>query len=82
MRLAKEELSDIHKDWMEELDKHRKPPQTKLSDEEKAPVIKYIKEGVKDNGNGVVDYRTLVILIKKRFGYKISRTTVGEWRKL
>ncbi len=84
LKLTSKELSDIHKDWTQELDKHRKPEHIirTLTDEERAPIIKYIKEGLKNNGKGVVDYRTLAMLIEKRFGCKISKTTIGEWRKL
>lgn len=84
MRLAKEELSEIHDDWMQELDEHRKPEQVirKITDEEKASIIKFIKDGLKDNGKGTVTCRTLAVLIEKRFGYKMSKTTVSEWGKL
>jgi len=80
MALSKKELSEIHDDWLEELDEHRNPEQRirKLTDEEKAPIIKYIKDGLKDNGKGVVNHQTLAMLIEKRFGYKISKTTVGN----
>jgi len=79
-----EELGKIHDDMMQELDEHRKPEQIirKITDKEKAPIIKYIKDGLKDNGKGTVTCRTLSVLIEKRFGYKICKTTVAEWGKL
>jgi len=82
--MTEKELGEIHDNWMQELNEHRNPELIirKLTDEEKAPIIKYIKDGLKDNGKGVVSHRTLAMLIEKRFGYKISKTTVGEWGKL
>jgi len=82
--MTDKELGKIHDDMMQELDEHRKPELKirKLTDEEKAPIIKYIKDGLKDNGKGTVGCRTLAELIEKRFGYKISKTTVAEWGKL
>jgi len=82
--MTDKELGEIHEDWMQELDEHRKPELLirKITDEEKAPIIKYIKDGLKDNGKGTVRCRVLAELIEKRFGYKISKTTVAEWGKL
>jgi len=84
MALSKKELSEIHDDWMQELDEHRKPEQVirKITEEERATIIEYIKDGQKDTGKGTVRCRVLAVLIEKRFGYKISKTTVSEWGKL
>jgi len=82
MELAKEELSDIHTEFMSELNKYRNPqPKHPETEEEKARIIKIIKDARTDNGEGVVSTRRLSIEIEKEFGYKISHTTISEWEK-
>jgi len=79
--LAKKELSDIHRDWMQEIEEHRKPEQIKLTDKEKASVIEFIKLARTNNGNGVVPFRDLSKVIEKKFGHRVSRTTLHDWAK-
>jgi len=80
--LAKEELSDIHKDFMFELDKFRKPVKNLPEGDDRVRIIKIIKDARTDNGNGIVNSRNLSKLIKEKFDFDISKTTVVEWSKL
>ena len=68
-------------DWLLELDKHRKPEQKKYTEKEKAPMIEFIKIAREDNGIGVVSFGKLSDLIEKRFGHKVSRSTIADWIK-
>jgi len=78
MKLAKKELSDIHNDWMEELDKHRK---IEIPPDVKAEIIEYIKKGRTNNGEGVVSLERLSRLIKERFKFTVCSTTINKWSK-
>jgi len=80
--LAKEELSDIHKDFISELDKFRKPVKNLPEGDDRVRIIKIIKDARTDNGNGIVNSRNLSKLIKEKFNFDISKTTVVEWSKL
>jgi len=79
--LAKKEISDIHKDWLQELEEHRKPEQIKLTGEEKASVIEFTKLARTNYGSGVVSFRTISKLVEKKLGHKVGRTTLNEWVK-
>jgi len=80
--MNKEDLADIHIDWIEELDKLRKPALTLLSNlpqEEQDNIKKYVDIARSENGNGVVPFKTLAEQIEKRFGYKFSGRTISDW---
>lgn len=69
--------------FMSGLEQYRKhEPTHPETEEEKAGIVEIIKNARKDNGNGIVSTRKLSEEIEREFGYKISRTTIGQWEKL
>ena len=72
---------NLHEDWMQELEEHRKPERVVLTEEQKAPIIEFIKMARKDNGKGVVSFKKLSELIEKRFGHKVASSRLTEWIK-
>jgi len=82
--MTPEDLADIHADWIEELDKLRKPVPTllaSLSQQEQDDIKKYIDIARSENGNGVVPFKALSEQIEKRFGYKFGDSTICDWCK-
>ena len=82
MKLAKKELSDIHRDWIEELDKFRKKEVVYLKDvEESEEILEYVKLARAGTGKGVVSFRILSDLIEKRFGHRFTKSAIMDWLK-
>jgi len=82
MNLAKKELSDIHQDWIDELDALRKPEVVYLKDvKEREEILEYVKLARTQIGKGVVSFPILSDLIEKRFGYRFTKSSINEWMK-
>jgi len=86
MELAKEELSDIHDDWIAELEKERQPLKLiNCPPEVKEKINQFVHRFQTDN-NGIVGFLRLSETIREHKeyfdGHHPGKTTLQDWYKV